>query len=181
MKMPEEPDRLLVPLPLPADNVSEPGQLLSELRKAHEAVREAMELKLEVARAPDFTATHCALLRWKMSRARHWRSKVLLRAIVELLKDASPGEAAALRQLQLDELNVSRCCAAHLQRWTAEAIALDRDAYAFAAAQFCAAFGERLSREAQVLYPMLSCRTRGRAQAPKEVAMREAWASRAVS
>lgn len=179
MSVPTPPDRR--PVSLPTDQTSGAGHLLHELRIAHEAVREAIDLKLEVARALDFTASRCALVRWKMSRARHHRSKSLAATIAELLNDASSAEAAALHQLRVEELAVSRCCAAHLQDWTVEAIAQDRKAYASAAAQFCGAISDRLKREGDILYPMLIARIVRRGYAPKELATRDASVSSTVS
>jgi len=181
MKMPGESDQHSTALPLAVSDAAMPRRLMRDLREAHVGVRDAIALKLEVARAPDFTAGNCALVRWKMSRARHRRSKALLRVIVQLLDGASPAEALALRQLQLDELNVSRCCGVHLQRWTAETIILEREAYALAAAAFCGAVGDRLTREAEILYPMLFARITPAAYARGGPGSREALASSTVS
>lgn len=136
------------------------GALLEELKTVHGELMDAVNQKERTTRAVEPNLADCALVRWNLSRARHCRRKLMHRVHARLLKDASPEEAAALRRLDFDELQLCQLSAEHLQNWTNERLGADWLGYRQASTAFSACLRQRIRAEVQTLYPMLEARSR---------------------
>jgi len=135
------------------------GTLLAELRSTHSELLEALDHKERVTTGATPAPNHCALVRWKLARARHRRSKLMTRIHARLLEDAAPEEAKTLRWLEADELQLCRRSAEHVQGWTMDRVTSDWPRYGEASAAFIACLRQRIVLEMQTLYPMLGARS----------------------
>lgn len=169
-------------VPLPAMRRGDrAARLLSELQQAHVCLLDSLSLKEAVTGASPPVSTRHSLVRWQLGRARHSRQRILNDVYAELFRDATAEEAAMLRLLQADELDLCRRSSDHLARWTNERIEADWSGFRSAAAEFIARVRRRVMTERETIYPMLVARTDSSAHIPRATEIREPWASTAVS
>ena len=169
-------------VPLPAMNKSDRAALLlAALRHAHDRLLDALSLKETVTSASIPVSTRFSLARWQLGRARHLRQRVLNDVYAELFQSATEQEAALLRLLQADELDLCQRSSDHLAQWTNERVEADWPGYRAAAAEVIKRVRRRVMMEREAVYPMLIGRTGIPAHLPCAAEIREPWVSNAVS
>ncbi len=132
-----------------------PAALLAELKSAHAGLGLAMRVLEGLTGGSLANRDRYAAARWRISQASLGRRTVWGRIYRHLIAGAGPQDAAALNDLQADEMRMLHLSAAHVSRWTMAAIDADWAGYCRASEAVRRQLGDRTETERRLLYPML--------------------------
>jgi len=133
------------------------GSFLQQLHRAQSELDLAimvMEAATQ-AQAPMPDKSSYATARWKLSLASRHRRSLIGRICQRLTPLVSPDDAATLKGLHQRDMEMLHNSAAHVGRWTLEAIEHDWDGYRQASRKIRLSMSARIDEEKHLLYPIL--------------------------
>jgi hypothetical protein len=130
--------------------------MIHDLNALHEDTYEALSELGDLTRAGVPDRSKLATVRWKLTSSTVKRLRLLeLRIYPALLPIASPAERIALEQLATERRERRQLSADHVARWTLEHAITDWEGYRRASVAITSGALKRLSREREVLVPMI--------------------------
>jgi hypothetical protein len=138
------------------------SSLLAQLKLFHDRLLAHLDELAAMASADEPDRPTLSQIRWNLSRASRLRKKLIETEILPLLlQEASPADAARLRELQQAITSASASSSRHVSAWTIEQVLNDWAGYRQASAVIRSAMRERIEAERRVLYPALLADTTG--------------------
>ena len=146
--------------PLPASHPRSPdsrhsGSFLQQLHRAQSELDLAIMVMEAATEAPMPDKSNYATARWKLSLASRHRRSLIGRICQRLTPLVSPDDAATLKGLHQRDMEMLHHSAAHVGRWTLEAIERDWDGYRQASRRIRVNMSARIDEEKHLLDPIL--------------------------
>jgi hypothetical protein len=139
----------------PRQNQATPG-LLAEYEKNHAELLSAMAVMDSVTRATLADRNLFSNARWRLSHASFKRRMLWGRIYRRLAPRAGPYQAAALDRIQATDLELIHQSAAHVGKWTTDAVEADWPGYCEASRAIRWKMNAHIGAERRVVYPLLT-------------------------
>lgn len=129
--------------------------LLADLQSAHENLAAAMAGVDRLTRGPLPNRDSYTTVRWRISQASLKRRTHWAKIYQHLIGWVGAEDAAALNELQVTDMQMLQCSAAHVLKWSRDAIDVDWPGYCKASRAIRSQMQSCMDAEIRVLYPML--------------------------
>jgi hypothetical protein len=135
--------------------------LLAEYEKNHADLLNAMAVMASAADAPVADRHLYSNARWRLSQASLKRRMLWGRIYRHLAPRAGPHDAAALDRIQATDVALQQQSAAHVGKWTTDAIEADWAGYCDASRTIRWKMNAHMDAERRVVYPLLAAEALG--------------------